>query len=317
MSLDPSSVELHQLPIDKIDRNPENPRLVFRPGELDELTESIRIHNVQVPISVYREGKRFVLLDGERRWRCSLKLNRKTIPALVQPKPDALGNLLLMFNIHSLREQWDLLTIALKLPRIIELLAIKLRKEPTERDIAQQTGLNRSVIRRSKLLMELPEEYHSEILLELNKPKGQQTVTEDLFIEMERSLKTVERAMPATIPDKDRVRKILLKKFKTGVIKNRVHFRNVAKIARAEKVGADKVAASKELKKLFTDNNYSIEDAFRNSVGEAYKERDVGTRAQSLFEMLEEVEPEDVDDDLKNTLNRLLTRLLELVGEEP
>lgn len=309
MSSDASTAKLEQIGTDLIDRNPENPRLVFRPGDLEDLLESIRVHGVQVPIAVYKEGRRYVLIDGERRWRCSLKLNRPTIPALIQPKPDPLGNLLLMFNIHSLREQWDLLTIALKLPRVITLLASKLQRDPSERDVSEQTGLNRSIIRRCKLLMDLPQEYKDDILAELNKPKGQQKITEDLFIEMERALKTVERAIPSVIPDKDTVRQVLLKKYKSGVINNRVHFRNIAKIARAEKVGYDTQAAAAQLRRLFADNHYSIEDAFLNSVGEAYKERDVGTRVTSLLSLLEGLEPEDIDDELKAKLQALEQRL--------
>ena len=313
MPNDASTAKLEQIRTDLIDRNPENPRLVFRPGELEDLLESIRVHGVQVPIAVYKEGKRFVLIDGERRWRCSLKLNRPTIPALVQAKPDPLSNLLLMFNIHSLREQWDLLTIALKLPRVIELLATKLGWEPSEREISEQTGLNRSIIRRCKLLMQLPQEYRDDILEELNKPKAQQKITEDLFIEMERALKTVERAMPAVIPSKDKVRKVLLKKYKSGVINNRVHFRNIAKIARAEKVGYDAGAAASQLRQLFQDNGYSIEDAYLNSVGEAYKERDVGTRVTSLLSLLEAIEPDEIDDELKSKLQALEVKLVSIL----
>ena len=100
---------LSEIPINEIDRNPENPRIVFRQAELEDLYESIRRYGVQVPIAVYEENNRFVLLDGERRWRCCLKLGKQTIPAIIRSKPTALNNLLLMFNIHSLREQWDLL----------------------------------------------------------------------------------------------------------------------------------------------------------------------------------------------------------------
>jgi ParB/RepB/Spo0J family partition protein len=314
MQADVSTAKLEHIRTDLIDTNPENPRLVFRPGELEDLLESIRVHGVQVPISVYKEGKRYVLIDGERRWRCSLKLNRPTVPALVQQKPDALANLLLMFNIHSLREQWDLLTIAIKLPKVVDLLQEELQHAPTERDISEQTGLNRSTIRRCKLLMDLPEKYKSQILEELNLPKAHQKLTEDLFIEMERALKTVERAMPGVIHDKDRVREILIKKHKSGVIKNRIHFRNISKIARAEKVGYDPVKAARELVRLFQDNQYSIEDAFNNSVGEAYRERDVGTRITSLLELLQGLQPEDIDDDLKariEALGQRLTAILE------
>jgi ParB-like chromosome segregation protein Spo0J len=256
-----------------------------------------------------------VLVDGERRWRCSLKLNRSTIPALIQPRPDPLGNLLLMFNIHSLREQWDLLTIALKLPRVIRLLAEKLNRTPSERDIAEQTGLNRSTIRRCRVLIDLPQEYKDEILSELNRPKAQQKVTEDLFIEMERALITVERAMPSTIPERDAVRRVLLKKYKSGVIGNRVDFRNIAKIARADNVGYDRNAAASQLQKLFKDNRYSIEEAYANSVGEAYKERDAGSRATALLSLLEELKPEDIDDELRAKLKALLQRLTVLLKD--
>jgi hypothetical protein len=48
-------------------------------------------------------------------------------------------------------------------------------------------------------LVELPDTYKEEILEELKKPEAQQEVTEGFFIEMERSLTTVQRAMPEAI----------------------------------------------------------------------------------------------------------------------
>ena len=189
--IDAENSELRQIPVNAIVRNPDNPRILFRQGELEQLLESIRLYGVQVPISVYRQGQKFVLIDGERRWKCALKLNKKTIPALIQDKPTPLTNLLLMFNIHALREQWDLFTIAMKLPKVIALLESKLGTKANERQIANETGLARSVIRRSKLLIDLPNQYKDMILSELNKPKSKQKLTEDLFIELERALKTV------------------------------------------------------------------------------------------------------------------------------
>ena len=313
MPTDATDAKLEQLSTDLIDRNPENPRLVFRPGELDDLMESIRVHGIQVPIAVYREGKRYVLIDGERRWRCSLKLNRPKIPALVQQKPDPLGNLLLMFNIHSLREQWDLLTIALKLPRVISLLEHKQDRGPTEKEISEQTGLNRSVIRRCKLLMELPQEYKDIILQELNKPKAQQKLTEDFFIEMERALTTVERAIPSVIRNRDNVRRILIKKYKAGVITNKTHFRDLAKIARAERVGFDINEAADELVKVFQDNKYSIEQAYVASVGEAYNERDVSTRIATLITLLEAINASEIDAGLRGSLALLITKAQQLL----
>jgi ParB family chromosome partitioning protein len=298
---------LRDINIDLIDRNPENPRIVFRPGELSQLIESIRKLGVQVPISVYKEGRRFVLIDGERRWKSCIKLNKKSIPALVQDKPDQLTNLLLMFNIHALREQWDLLTIAMKLPRVIELLQTRLGRKPTEREISADTGLAQGVVRRCKLLIDLPKHHQQTILRELQKPKPQQKLTEDFFIEMERSLTTVERNLPDVVKHygRETIRQQLIAKYKNGTITNRVDFRQIAKIARAENVSADARKAEVALTKLFADNRYSIEQAFTDSVSAAYEERGLLSRISGLSDALKEAAPDSLDDDVLDSLKEL------------
>ncbi len=287
MPINAENSDLKQIPIKNIDKNPDNPRVVFRQKELEELLESIKIYGVQVPIAVYKVGKRFVLIDGERRWRCCHKLNLKTIPALIQKKPSKLENLLLMFNIHALREQWDLFTIALKLTSIIEGIKNDSGKTPNEQTLAQKTGLTRSVIRRCKMLIELPEKHKNTILIELKKPKHLQKFSEDFFIEMERALKTTERAIPDLIKDKEKVREVLIEKYEKDVIKNIVHFRDMAKIARSVPLNLDKnQKAETALKKLFKENEYSIEQAFNETVSEAYTEKDITQKISSLTEQL-------------------------------
>src|SRR5581483_4642895 len=300
-----AAAKLQEIPIDRIDRNPENLWIIFRLDELNQLLQSIRLRGVQVPISVYKEGSRYVLIDGERRWRCSLKLNRKTIPALIQKKPDTLTNLLLMFNIHALREQWDLLTMASKLPAIIDILEKNKGRRPTEAEISEETSLKRSTIRRCRLLIELPQHYLDDMLLELKKPKSEQKLTEDFFIEMERGLKTVERAMPDALfdNDKDKDRRALIKKFKRGVIDNRTHFRNLGNIARADTV--DEKTRLNVFKTLFVDNQYSLQTAFQDSVAQLYSEKDILSRIASLEARIEDLEPDELDDDLRSSLRNL------------
>jgi ParB family transcriptional regulator, chromosome partitioning protein len=313
MAISAANSELKLIPTDRIDRNEHNPRIIFRQREMDALVDSISEYGIQVPITVYRAGHRFVLIDGERRWRCALKLNLKTIPGLVQEPPSKLTNILLMFNIHALREQWDLLTIALKLGEVIALIEAEDGK-PTERELSRRTGLSRAVLRRCRLLLGLPERYRQIILGELNKPKQSQKLTEDFFIEMERALKTVERRMPETIVDKDRVREVLIEKFQHGVIVNRVQFRNVAKIARATNVASDTKQAQRALGKLFSKNSYSIEQAYSDSVSEAYSERELITGLDAVLDRLRSLAPEDIDLTLQERLSELMleaARLLE------
>ena len=281
------------------------------------LTESIRKHGVQVPIAVYKESERFVLIDGERRWRCSLKLNKKTIPALVQEKPDALMNLILMFNIHALREQWDLLTMALKLPRVIDLYKKEHGTAPNEAQLAEQTSLPRSVIRRCRLLMDLPEHHIDLLRSELRKPKNEQRVSEDFYIEMERSLTTVGRSMPELIPgdtEREKVRQALLEKYQKGIIRNLVDLRKIARIARASKVNADQSLARTELGKLFNKPAYTIQQAYDRSVSDAYLERDIQKTIESLIDDLSEIEQEPIDDSLAGLLRTLEETVHRLLG---
>jgi ParB family transcriptional regulator, chromosome partitioning protein len=308
MAAEQKTGTLADIPVDKIRPNPDNPRVAFRQRELEELQDSIRQYGVQVPIAVFKRGSEYILIDGERRWRCASKLNLRTIPALVRKEPGQLQNLLLMFNIHALREQWDLLTIARKLPKISSLLQKELRKQPTEIELSAKTGLSRGVIRRCRLLMELPVRYQDMLLEELKKPKTRQRLSEDFFIEMEKALKTASRAMPGVIENQDHARDVLLKKYKDGVIDNIVDFRKVAKIARATKVDADAEAAEVAIRRLVTDPSYSIADAWTETVSEAYAERDVVSRIEGLLGKLEEIDASQLDDDIREKLEELVER---------
>ena len=303
-----TSARLADIPVSKIRPNPDNPRMTFRQGELEELQESIRQFGVQVPIAVFKRASEYVLIDGERRWRCASKLNLKTIPALVQREPKPLENLLLMFNIHALREQWDLLTIALKLPTIVSLLKQELGHIPTEGELSAKTGLARSVIRRCRLLMDLPEKYHTLLLNEIKKPKSKQTLSEDLFIEMERSLKTVARAMPEVVPDIDTARRALLKKYQEKVIDNIVDFRKVAKIARATSVGIAEEAARTAIRRILTEPGYSIQSAWDDTASDAYAERDIVSRIDNLLRKFADISAVSIDQDVREKLEELVIR---------
>ena len=173
---------LREISPDRIKRNPENPRLFFRDEEMDTLTASIKRYGIQVPLTVYSDGSDYVLIDGERRWRCARKLNLHRVPALVQEKPSRLENLLLMFNIHSLREQWDYLTIARKLPDVIHLFELEYNgREPTEAELSELTGLSRGQIRRCRFLLDLPDKYRELLEKEFSLPKQNSNSVRGLF----------------------------------------------------------------------------------------------------------------------------------------
>ena len=83
------SVGVRIIPVDRIDSNPQQPRLAFNQETLDELTASIREHGVLQPILVRPVGQnRYQLVAGERRWRATKQAGLETIPALIEEIDD-------------------------------------------------------------------------------------------------------------------------------------------------------------------------------------------------------------------------------------
>jgi ParB family transcriptional regulator, chromosome partitioning protein len=78
------------VPVDRIESNPEQPRLAFDEATLNELAASIREHGVLQPILVRPiDENRFQLIAGERRWRAAKIAGLASIPALVEDIDDS------------------------------------------------------------------------------------------------------------------------------------------------------------------------------------------------------------------------------------
>jgi ParB family transcriptional regulator, chromosome partitioning protein len=253
---------------EKIDRNPENPRLIFHQDELEALQESIRQQGILVPLTIYRDGGEYFLIDGERRWRCALKLGMSAVPVIVQPKPDRMQNLMMMFAIHHRRNDWDPLPTAQKLQILEELFTERQGRRPTESELAEVASLTRGEVRRLKKLLALPQSYRDELFEELKKPRSQQVVTVDHVIEATNAAKALrKRGVIQTAADEDALRRALLIKFRDKVVTNTVAPRKLARMARAVQRGElSEMRARDVVRRLIKQPDYSIDDAFAASV---------------------------------------------------
>ena len=78
--------------IDKLERNPDQPRRHFDKDKLEELTESIKSKGVLQPILVRPLEKgsknRFQIVAGERRWQASTAAGLTTMPVLIRELND-------------------------------------------------------------------------------------------------------------------------------------------------------------------------------------------------------------------------------------
>ena len=76
--------KIHEIDIDLISPNPNQPRKLFEQDKLDELTESIKKYGVIQPIILRKDGELYTIIAGERRWRACKNANIKTIPSIVR-----------------------------------------------------------------------------------------------------------------------------------------------------------------------------------------------------------------------------------------
>lgn len=301
----------------KIKENPENPRIAFLQEEMEALLLSINQIGIQVPLTVYKDGAGYRLIDGERRWRCALKLNMPEVPVLVQDKPSEMQNLILMYNIHALREQWDYLTIASKLARIEALLEREVGRKPSERDLSQKTGLTVGQIRRCRLLMTLPEKDRDLLTQELDKPKAQQKFSEDFFIELQKSLKTIERRLPELKEDIGEMRETFIRKYEDDVIGAVTDFRLLARMSGAALENPQtKNRVVKAIRDVANRNNkIGIKKVYEQRFQVIFDEKTFQKHAAWSVDFLEEFLDDQKQRKLEDESLELVERLAELAKQ--
>ena len=75
---------VRMISVNLIDNNPEQPRKQFNEEKLNELAESIRQHGIVQPLIVKKNGERYVIIAGERRFRAARIAELGEVPAIVR-----------------------------------------------------------------------------------------------------------------------------------------------------------------------------------------------------------------------------------------
>ncbi len=91
------------LPARSIRPNPAQPRKVFRPEALAELSDSIRRHGILQPLTVRRSGLGYELIAGERRLRAAQMAGLTEIPCIIMQMDDQESGMAAM--IENLQRQ--------------------------------------------------------------------------------------------------------------------------------------------------------------------------------------------------------------------
>jgi ParB family chromosome partitioning protein len=146
------STGVRNVPIDRIDPNPEQPRLAMDEASLNELAASVREHGVLQPILVRPlSAGRYQLVAGERRWRATRIAGKDTIPALIEEiDDDTAREIALIENLQ--REDLSPLDEASMYQRMTHEHGYSVRK------LAQKLGKDKGYIENRLRLADAPAE---------------------------------------------------------------------------------------------------------------------------------------------------------------
>lgn len=139
-----------RISIDLIDPNPNQPRRDFDEKGLEELSESIKLHDIIQPLTVvHLPSGRYKLIAGERRFRASKMAGLKDLPVFIREANDnQILELALLENLQ--REDLNAIEISLSYKRMMDELHY------TQEQVAERMGKERSTVTNYIRLLKLP-----------------------------------------------------------------------------------------------------------------------------------------------------------------
>lgn len=130
--------------------NPRQPRQDFDLKGLEELAQSIKLHDIIQPLTVTRlpSGK-YKLIAGERRWRAAKMAELKEVPVYIREVNDQqLLELALLENLQ--RENLNAIEIGLSYQRLMDECSM------THDQVATRMGMDRSTVSNYVRMLKLP-----------------------------------------------------------------------------------------------------------------------------------------------------------------
>ena len=142
--------EIVRIKLDKIIPNKNQPRLDFYDESIRGLAESIKRNGLLQPVTVRKNGDKFELIAGERRYRASLLNGSKDIEAIIMESSDEQSaKLALIENLQ--REDLNAIEQAMAMKRIME------SEDLTQNELAERLGYKQSTVANKLRLLKLPD----------------------------------------------------------------------------------------------------------------------------------------------------------------
>lgn len=142
-----------ELGLTEIVPNDNQPRRVFNKELLEELAESIKLKGVIQPIIVTKlDNGKYMIIEGERRWRASGIAGRQSIPVVVRNTDTAKERLELALITNAQREDLNPVELAVAYKKLMDEHSYK------HEDLGVIVGKSRSAVTNRLRLLNLPKE---------------------------------------------------------------------------------------------------------------------------------------------------------------
>lgn len=148
---DKKTSNLTEVPITEVVRDEDQPRKEFAPEALEALANSIKEHGVLQPLVVVKEGDKYKIVAGERRFRASKMAGLEKVPVIIRTL-EAQERLEISIIENAQREDLNAIEMATAYAKL------KSQFNLSEAEIAERVGKSKSAVVNTMRLLNLADD---------------------------------------------------------------------------------------------------------------------------------------------------------------
>lgn len=233
------------LKLEQIVPDVNQPRKYFGIEKMASLKASVKKHGIITPLVVQKDGDKYLLIDGERRYRTAVDLKLKEVPVNIISPKDALTRLVEQFHIQEQHESWSSTEKAMAIVDISNVSKLPLR------EVCELLAINDKTVRYYTAFAKLQNrERFVENQVSLNNAEKIQGIKT-----FARSLVEKKLGEPFTKADEGRIEKVIVSKIKDGEITRDQDYARMK----------DSFRSNPKLIKKFMEGTMDIDTAFVTS----------------------------------------------------
>lgn len=225
------------------------PRKFFGLERMASLKDSVKKHGIISPLIVYKKDGKYMIEDGERRYRTAAELGLKEVPVQITTPKNAFSTMVEQFHIQEQHESWSAVEKAVAIMEIAEI-----SKKSLE-EICELLSIDERAFR-----------YYQAFALLQNKEKfiesGINLKNAEKIGEVKRFAKKIKEDVlgePLTKAQENKIEKVIIKKILDKEIIDRSDYSRIK----------DSFRSSPKLINKFMDEEFDIDAQFISSKAKA------------------------------------------------